>query len=86
MYSEASLYCWSYHALQTQGLEAPDLELTWKPPPERLAFIIPEGAMSASKGEKELAVLLSHGTNELQQPVWHDNLKGAVVVHRSWQY
>lgn len=47
----------------------------------------PKEAMSASKGEKELEVLPSHGTYELQQlPARHDNLEGPAVVHIPWRY
>lgn len=44
-----SPYCWSQHILQTQGPGVPEPELTWKPPPQWLAFIVPNGAIQAFK-------------------------------------
>lgn len=46
-----SPYCWRDHALQTQGPEAPQLNLSWKPPPWGLAFMVPEGHASFQRTE-----------------------------------
>lgn len=45
-----SSYCWRHHALQTQDPTAHELDLTWKPFPQGLAFKAPKGTMQASKG------------------------------------
>lgn len=57
-----SPYCWRECALQTQGPGAPDLALAWKPPPWRLAIMVPENSMKASKGRKPPAV--THSNDE----------------------
>ena len=51
-------------------------------PPWGLAFMVPEGTMQTSKGEKQLAVLPFHKTYKPQRSlVQYDNFKGAVVEH-----
>ena len=42
-----------------QGPEVPELELAINPPPRGQAFVIPEGAVPASKGEKQQMVSLA---------------------------
>lgn len=52
---------------QTQVLEDPELDLTLTPPTRELAFMIPEGAMQASKRENPPKVPSS------LMPMNHDN-------------
>jgi hypothetical protein len=51
------------------------------PHPPGLAFMIPGGAIQASKGWKQPVVLPSHEAREPQQcPARHDSPKGTVVA------
>lgn len=74
-----SLYYGRHHALQTK--DSRETDLTWKLPPGGLTFIVPEGAMQAVSGEKQLTILPSYKVCESQQgPVWQDSPKGATVA------
>lgn len=51
--------------------EATDLELTRKPPPRGLAFMLPEGTIQASKRGKQPEMLPNYDVCEpRQQLVW----------------
>lgn len=67
-------YCWQHHTLGGR-------ELTWKPPPWRLAFIIQEGNIWAAKGLQPMVLCSSMP----QRPSQQHAPKGAVVALVSWQ-
>ena len=74
-----------FGAAQTLDLEAPELELSLNPCLWRLVFMVPEGAMQASKGGKQPTVLSSYDAYEpQQQPAWCHNPKCVAVVWIPW--
>lgn len=57
------------------------MKFTQKPFPWELIFKAAEDILQASKGRKQLTVLLSYDPYEPQQgPTLHDKSKGVVVV------
>lgn len=66
---------------QNQDPETTELELRSKFPPWGLAFLVPEGAMQASKGGRPPTGLSSYDDYEPhQQPACYDNPMGKVVA------
>lgn len=48
--------------------------------------MVPASTMQASKALRQPTALLNYDTYEpYQQPMWHSNLMGAVVVHILWR-
>jgi hypothetical protein len=73
---QLSPYCWRCHALQIQGPESPELELTKAP-----SLRGPGSTMQASKGGRLPTDLPSCDAHEPQWwPAWHNNPKGLVVA------
>lgn len=75
----SSYFCWHQHALQTQGLEAPEQEGTWMPPPGGPAFIVTRrhhASFQRVTSNNSPTQLYAHEPHQ-----WSNNAEGAVVAH-----
>lgn len=70
---KVSSHCWRHHALQTKGPEVTELELNLMTPSWGQVFMVLEGTMQTSIGEKQTIVPPNYDACESRQPpIWHN--------------
>lgn len=70
---KVSSHCWRHQALQTKCPKVTELELTLMPPSWGQVFMVLEGTMQTSIGEKQTIFLAKCDACESRQPpIWHN--------------